>query len=455
MADEQPARGRSPPDWKSGLPSELLQKIGGHLFAGDDAAAFRSVCSPWRAAVPFASFAPRLVLPLGLGSGSFAVYSVTDGRKKTTTLELPAARGKALCGSSQGWLALADESAAVTLLNPFTGASVELPPADERVAKASSWSARLSRGAAPAAAGGDPWLIHRGGGGGYDDLEEEAAAPTAVELHELRTVFFHEVVLSAPPDAEGGECVAMAVLPCSTEVALCRVGADAAWTLVDTNLDCCVDAVVFCQGRFVAVDCVGEVSVFSPVVAGAAPTATPVPSLSPPAEEMSRRSYLESDGELHLVGAMVSDVCHVKLQISYSIEVYRCNVLDGAPAWSRVHDAGDRTLLVSKQFRSSCFSGPGVSEYSSNSVYFSEPLYGDQGDLHHRLEIVDIADGTSELEEPFAEKMRGSSEALFWIRPSMWKRGGPSKSKKEEEQNEAGPSRIGGPSEAAGEVKLM
>ena len=49
----------------------------------------------------------------------------------------------------------------------------------------------------------------------------------------------------------------------------------------------------------------------------------------------------------------------------------------------------------------------------------SEPLYGDPYDLVHRLEIIDIATGASEV-KLVQEKMQGS-EALGWIRPNLWK----------------------------------
>ena len=51
----------------------------------------------------------------------------------------------------------------------------------------------------------------------------------------------------------------------------------------------------------------------------------------------------------------------------------------------------------------------------------SEPLYGDPYDLVHRLKIVDIATGASEV-KPVQEKMQGS-ETLGWIRPNLWKGG--------------------------------
>ena len=43
---------------------------------------------------------------------------------KVLSKMLPNMHGKVACGSSCGWLALMDEAASVTLLNPFTGARV-------------------------------------------------------------------------------------------------------------------------------------------------------------------------------------------------------------------------------------------------------------------------------------------------------------------------------------------
>jgi hypothetical protein len=63
-------------------------------------------------------------------------------------------------------------------------------------------------------------------------------------------VFFHEIVLSAPPNA-GSECVAMA---------FCWVGVDSAWTLLDTNLECSVDCIVRCMEMTFAIDINGDVS---------------------------------------------------------------------------------------------------------------------------------------------------------------------------------------------------
>ena len=76
------------------------------------------------------------------------------------------------------------------------------------------------------------WVLHPTNG--YGDAD---AADRVIKLEYMRDVFFREIVLSAPPDAAGRQCVAMAMLGCSTEVAFCRVGVDSAWTLLDTKLE--------------------------------------------------------------------------------------------------------------------------------------------------------------------------------------------------------------------------
>jgi len=104
-----------------------------------------------------------------------------------------------------------DEAASVTLLNPFVDARaprVELPPAGEYVVASSERVSRVH----------GQWVLHPTNGYGATD-----AACRPIKLEDLRDMFFREFVLSAPPNAAGRECVAMAMLGCSTEVAFCRI----------------------------------------------------------------------------------------------------------------------------------------------------------------------------------------------------------------------------------------
>ncbi|XP_066312166.1 uncharacterized protein [Miscanthus floridulus] len=240
------------------------------LAGGHDTVSFRSACSPWRAAVPFAPYGPLLLLPFDPDSDRVGFYRVS---KKVLSKTLPDVRGKVVCSSSCGWLALMHEAASMTLLNPFIGARalrVELPPADEHVAAVSS-SKRVSRVHGR-------WVLYPTNS--YGDAD---AAGRAIKLEDMRDVFFREIVLSAPPDAAGRECVAMAMLGCSMEVAFCRVGVDSAWTLLDIKLEFSVGSIIYCQDKFLTIDCTGEISVSSSYDVGATPTATLLPSLSPPA----------------------------------------------------------------------------------------------------------------------------------------------------------------------------
>ncbi|XP_066347993.1 F-box protein SKIP23-like [Miscanthus floridulus] len=218
----------------SGLPEDFLESIGQHLALGHDAVSFRSACSPWCAAAPFATFEPLLLLPFDPDSDRVGFYCIPE--KKVLSKTLPDVHGKVACDPSCGWLALMDEAMSVTLLNPFAGAHaprVELPPADEHVAATSS-SEHVSRVHGR-------WVLHPTNG--YGDVDTTGKA---IKLEDMRDAFFCEIVLSAPLDAVGRECVAMAMLGCSTEVAFCWVGVDSAWTLLDIKLEFSMGSIVHC-----------------------------------------------------------------------------------------------------------------------------------------------------------------------------------------------------------------
>ena len=73
------------PDWRSGLPEDLLESIGQRLASGHDAVSFRSACSPWHAAVPFATFKPFLLLPFNPDSDRVSFYYVPEKKVLSKT----------------------------------------------------------------------------------------------------------------------------------------------------------------------------------------------------------------------------------------------------------------------------------------------------------------------------------------------------------------------------------
>nr|XP_051191046.1 uncharacterized protein LOC127304396 [Lolium perenne] len=294
-------------DWSTILPHELWELISKRLPSGRDAANFRAMCRLWRDVLPFTEFEPVLMLPFDPESpdGAVTFYRPTD--RKTFTKDLPALHGKVVCGSSHGWLALVDEAACLTLLNPFTKATVNLPPTDERFAYDSMRTVFMLDGR---------WM-HPSPSGGV--LRE-------TKLRDMREVFFHEVVLSSPADSDG--CIAMALLTESFEVAFCRVGvAGASWTLLNTGLKQDISCIVHCRSRFLAITHDGQISICN--VGGATPTARPVQSFDLP-KQVNPLSYLQVNGELHLVCTVVQPG-----STTYRTRLYKCNVFARKPVWSR------------------------------------------------------------------------------------------------------------------------
>ncbi|KAK3135359.1 hypothetical protein QOZ80_5BG0418000 [Eleusine coracana subsp. coracana] len=119
----------------SELPADLASAIADRLTEIADLARFRSVCPSWRSAS--AAHAARRRVPLLLiptqRSGtrvSRDVWSPADDSLRE--IPLPEARGRSfLFASNRGWtLAVAggDLSSKILMVNPFTGASAELPP---------------------------------------------------------------------------------------------------------------------------------------------------------------------------------------------------------------------------------------------------------------------------------------------------------------------------------------
>ncbi|XP_066317453.1 F-box protein At2g26160-like [Miscanthus floridulus] len=245
------------PDWRSSLPEDLLKSIRQRLTSGHDTASFRSACSPWRAAVLFVTFGPLLLLPFDPNSDCVGFYCVPE--KKVLSKTLPDVHDKVACGSSCGWLALMDEAASMTLLNPFVGAfapRAELPPAGEHVTTASS-SECVSRVH-------NRWVLHP-----TNSYEDADAVGRAIKLEDMRDVFFHEIMLSVPPATSAWP---WPCLGAPWRSRFCRVGVDSAWTLLDNKLEFSVGSIVHCQDKFLAIDCTREISVYSSNAVGATPT---------------------------------------------------------------------------------------------------------------------------------------------------------------------------------------
>ncbi|KAI8558827.1 hypothetical protein RHMOL_Rhmol04G0126700 [Rhododendron molle] len=152
MADEnkKSRRRRSPssPDWAS-LPWGILDLILAHLIQLDDYLHFSAVCRTWLSAaldgkyrqlgesIHKQSFPMLLTPPLPPTKAAgdhhlrWRLYSLTCGKLLNWEIKMPS-YSQRLCGSSYGWLGAVNEDLTITFFNPFSGKSVQLPPAHPR-----------------------------------------------------------------------------------------------------------------------------------------------------------------------------------------------------------------------------------------------------------------------------------------------------------------------------------
>ncbi|KAL0923423.1 hypothetical protein M5K25_007479 [Dendrobium thyrsiflorum] len=199
------------PDW-SVLPLDLLVLISEYFTTFVDFIRFRSVCSSWRSAASPRSLPPSLpflaIRPVDPDDSSPSCYFISPFEAKFVEQCLPnSCRNKHFMGSANGWLVMRGKDpfiSDVSLLNPFTGAEIHLPP-----------------------------------------LYPHHFALTHNE-------FVLKIVVSSPVSA--GQISAFAILRCSMKLALTRPGADE-WTLFSSipNNQKFQDALFF-GGRFLVVD---------------------------------------------------------------------------------------------------------------------------------------------------------------------------------------------------------
>ncbi|KAK2983661.1 hypothetical protein RJ640_023195 [Escallonia rubra] len=128
-----------PPDWAF-LPVNLLDLILDKLVDLSAFASFATVCKRWLSAAidnkkqqqrikTYRKQIPLLFIPSsGKGDETGSLYEVRKNKVILNKFYVPPSFLKRCCGSSQGWLATVELNYAITLLNPFTGSVIYLPP---------------------------------------------------------------------------------------------------------------------------------------------------------------------------------------------------------------------------------------------------------------------------------------------------------------------------------------
>ncbi|XP_047054838.1 uncharacterized protein LOC124661019 [Lolium rigidum] len=254
------AVGRRPsPGW-SDLPSDLLESVLVRLPV-TDRLRFPAVCTAWRSAAAASAArvqavdvpSPWLMLPFNQtvrwqrrGAGdTFSkarFLSLSEGRTYDIPQPAPAVSDRLCIGSSpDGWLVTADAASELCLLNPLTGAQVQLPPPDtlpfvhasrDAVGRVVSYSIRC--------------CFDEDENGDDDDDAPVVVPPESFAPDRLRFELYEKAILVSAPwkgqtGSWGGYAVMLICQPLS-HLAVSRAG-DTRWTLLDTPSRRWVDAV--------------------------------------------------------------------------------------------------------------------------------------------------------------------------------------------------------------------
>ncbi|XP_008234324.1 PREDICTED: F-box protein At2g26160-like [Prunus mume] len=341
------------------LPSNILDLILEKLIPISDYIRFSAVCKHWQSVAihrkkqPIKSChkqIPMLIIPTIDGSSERrGLYCVTQG--KTCSFELNVYYSKRFCGSSHGWLACVDENLVVTLLNPFTGHTISLPPVPK-----STWRSTLAYRC---------------------------------------DYYINKVVLSADPSFLPNDYEVLVIYDgFGKQIAHFKSGDDA-WTSIDQVIG--FDDVIYYKGQFLGVSLGG--SVFSMNVSRD-PTIKPHVSLLLPMDPgTDNKTYLvqSSQGELLLVRKFKRvNYCkrfmkslnfkffkferlkfervngYGRFTETLSFKVFKLFCAHGErPQWVEIESIGNEALFLGTN-QSMCVSALDFPGCQPNSIYFTD-----------------------------------------------------------------------------------
>ncbi|KAF8652452.1 hypothetical protein HU200_062784 [Digitaria exilis] len=239
------------------LPSDLLGRIL-QLLELPEALSVASVCMSWSTAASAAGV-PRSHTPWLMSWSDDLLVNDSKGRACCTDFrslldtykvyDVTLSRGCSLawCGSSHGWLGAADELSNLLLCNPFTFATIPLPPITDL-------------GCVEAVRDCEGSIV------GYLPGKKQ----NRVGVKWIGRWFYHKVVLSCDP-SQNGNYTAMLIHYYANQISFAVAG-EGCWRLASTipqqNKDRYADC-VFHRGRFYALTLCGTLELcFSPVVMG-------------------------------------------------------------------------------------------------------------------------------------------------------------------------------------------
>ncbi|XP_059627461.1 putative F-box protein At3g25750 [Cornus florida] len=199
------------------LPKNLLDMILNNLVSLSEFVRFGAVCKPWQCVAmenevkfvqnKFSTQVPFLIVPLKDNNDDErrSLYSITHNKLYDFQLRVP--YKERLCGSSHGWLFGIEKSSSVTLMNPFSSFTIELPPIDSMVSIS------------------------------IDKISFEVT----------------KVILSADPASSPNDYIVAAIYGGEENLAFIRAG-DEAWTCIGKERFMSFYDVIYYKGRIFAID---------------------------------------------------------------------------------------------------------------------------------------------------------------------------------------------------------
>lgn len=234
-------------------------------------------------------------------------------------------------GASHGWLFMTDSASKIFLLNPLTRSRIRLP---------------------------------------------------SIARH------LHKAILSSDPKKAYSESIAMIIFGKKRQLAICKRG-DKSWRIVRTG-GCFYDDVIYCSGKFFAVDDYGRVVMIENFIG------------SPKVTEITPRWFFRGD-KVYLSATPWGlwliirhlDKCSGPVNGRTSdFEVYQLDPFDYS--WCRVGDLGDRMLFLGQNHTVS-LKTCGESELAKNCIFFSDH-YVDEN-VQGRGRVIGCDVGTFKMDD--------------------------------------------------------
>ncbi|XWS29138.1 hypothetical protein CRYUN_Cryun24cG0002500 [Craigia yunnanensis] len=317
-------------EW-SELPADLVRTIEERLSFYQDKVRCRCICSSWRSALPEMPHQKRHLLPWLLvpiknknrAGTSFGFFDPLEKKDHCLQLSDPQGKGMLFRGSSHGWIVNVENNTSICLINPLTGAQVQLPP------RFKFPDVKNYRPNKP----GNEYGIRVQNGHGFYTLSRA----------QVRTYLTEKIILSSSPQSE--DFVAVALYGELSQLAYCKLG-DRKWTFLDGVH--CYSEILFHRGELYALSGNGAVMVvdihlpFPKMMKFASP---------PPCDDVTCKLYLvESSAGLIMVERLVA--CEEAIDASKGIFIYKTHgfrifKLDTSNReWYQVKDTGEDMLFV-------------------------------------------------------------------------------------------------------------